>query len=1142
MNKLLARAGLLAVFCFAFTAHAGAQALYGSLIGNVTDSSGANIPGATVTATQSQTSLKREVVSTENGYSIPNIPSGTYEVVITLPGFQTFTARNIIVTNLAVRVDAKLGVGTVQESVTVSGTAAVLQTESAAVQHMTTGEQIQTLPTSGRAFASFLTLMPGVAQPDYNQSGGINNPARSMAVSVNGQPTNNTVVRLDGVTATNQYFQGNQDYSPGLESIETINVVTNSFDADQGMAGGAAVNVQVKSGTNSLHGSAFEYDTNGKTRARAHFLPAGFSKGTSSVDIFGGTMGGPIIHNKLFFFVADESTRQRTFNGNAQGQTGTNGYQSLPTAALRAGDFSATATPIYDPNTGTATGTGRIPFAFENCPGMTSTTDPGFASCNFIPANRINPIAKGMLGQLIQPTLPGLTNNYFATSGYDTTYHKIDAKITYTPGPRLALNARIGYLPSWERSSPILPTISGTGDNELAQGRFWHSRINSDSVAFTSILSPTFVVDGVFGFTKHNVHVFPPNNNCLGEYFGLPNACQPPNSLDTVPIFTVGAGGLSWLLTGSSPVRDYVDPQAQVVANAGWTRGTHNVKFGIDMQDLHQNHYETQASTFNFTGIATALNGGASPNNFNAFADFLLGAVQSRSAQVMSPLIGETADGASPTDNNFRPATLRNHNMGTYVRDQWELNKKMTASVGLRWEYYSLPTRKDHGIEVYDFTNNRLQICGVNGTPQTCGITVEKNLFTPRLGWAYRPTESMVLRVGYSRNPQNDNPGTNQLPPSQAFPQTIIITQQGANSFTPVGSLSEGSPLVQQVDLSSGLVKLPVGTGVNSFQGEYKRGKITSYNVTLQKALSQRFSAQIGYVANRQEGLTRLENLNYGQIGGGAASQPFNSIGITSPMNIFAPLGKVHYDSLQLSVNRRMSNGFQFTAAYTYSKTVNWWAATIPDPKYWDLNKGETGTPHKLNASAIYELPFGNGKKFLSSGGVLAKVVGGWQVNSFLSAQSGTLITVTGSTATLNAPGSTIQFADKVTTGPVQIIGDASPNGEYFDVSAFKPVTTAKFGNSGLNVFRGPTAPNLDMSLFRTFSLKRGSTLQFRAECFNVTNTTHFMNPNANISGVTFNADGTIKALNGVGGITDVVRTGRQYDEREWRFGLRWGF
>lgn len=1139
-RKFLLRVVCLGALCMLSASAAAAQNVYGALVGNVTDSTGGAIPGATVTATQTETNLTRETVTNASGaYSIPNIPSGTYQVVVAVPGFQTFTARDIIVTNRDVRVDAKLGLGTLEEALTVTATAAILQTENAAVQHIANSEQLQTLPTSGRAFQSFMTLMPGVADPNYQQSGGINNPGRTMSLTINGQPATNTVVRLDGITATNQFFESLQSYGPSLEAIETVNVVTSSFDADQGMAGAAAVNVQVKTGTNNFKGSAFEYGVDARLRARNYFLPADRDKGTSSVHVFGGTLGGPIVKNRLFFFVSDETTRQRTFNGNAVGQTGTSGYVSLPPADLRRGDFSQTGTPVYDPLTGNpTTGAGRVPFAFANCPGVTTTTDARFASCNYIPANRINPIAAAMLSKLVLPSQAGYTNNYFVVNGYDTTYHKVDAKMTFNPGPRLNLNGRLGFLPSWERSLGILPSVDGSVVNPLSQGRVWDSFVDSHSIGATSILSQNFVVDGSFGYTKHNVHVFPPVDTCYGDVFGIKNACQPPYSLDTnVPDMNVQG----WTLNGQSPIRDYVDPQWQFVANAGWTKGSHNVKFGVDYIILHQNHYETQAQAFAFNGGVTTLNGTA--NQYNRFAAFLLGLPSSRTAQVMTPLLGGDASGASHTNNEFRPNTLRNNNTGLYLRDQWNITPKITASVGVRWEYYSLPRRADHGIEVYDFAANRLLICGVGPNEENCGIEVEKNLFTPRLGLAYRPTEDLVIRAGYSRNPQSNNPGRQQMVPAQSFPQTIVITEEAPNNVTAVGNLSDGATRVIPADQSSGVLVLPRGAGVNTYRDEYVRGKISSWNLSAQKALGTRMSATIAYVANRQNGMTRNLNLNYGVLGGGSASLPFSSLGITSPMNVFSPEGKVKYDSLQLSVNRRLSDGVQFTGAYTFAKTIDWWRTAIPQPEFWYLNKGQTGSPHRLNASLMYEVPFGAGKRWLNDDGVLSKVAGGWQVNTFFSYASGTLVTVTGSTNPLNAPNVPTQFADKVKEN-VEIFGDVGPNAQYFDVSAYRPVPAGqfRFGNSGQGDWRGPSAPNVDLSVFRLFRMGQNKTLQIRAEVFNVSNTPHFSNPNANISNVVFAADGTITNLGGVGGITSTDRTGRQYDEREWRLGARFGF
>ena len=402
-----------------------------------------------------------------------------------------------------------------------------------------------------------------------------------MSLTINGQPATNTVVRLDGITATNQFFESIQSYGPSLEAIETVNVVTSSFDADQGMAGAAAVNVQVKTGTNNFRGSAFEYATDARMRARNYFLPADRDKGTSSVNVFGGTLGGPIVKNKLFFFVSDETTRQRTFNGNAQGQTGTSGFVSLPPADLRRGDFSGTGTRHLRPADRAirrpASAACRSPLRTA---GVTSTTDPRFASCNFIPANRINPIAAAMLSKLVLPTQPGYTNNYFVVNGYDTTYHKIDAKVTYNPGPKLNLNARMGFLPSWERSLGILPSVDGSPDQPAVAGtrvgfvrRQPLDRRDDDSVAELRRRRLVRLHEAQRPRVSAGRHLL---RRRLRHHELLPAAVLARHERAR---HERGTGGV---LNGQSPIRDYVDPQWQMVANAGWTKGSHNVKFGID--------------------------------------------------------------------------------------------------------------------------------------------------------------------------------------------------------------------------------------------------------------------------------------------------------------------------------------------------------------------------------------------------------------------------------------------------------------------------------------------------------------------------------------------------------------------------------
>ena len=1126
-----------------------AQVLYGSIVGTVTDEANLAVPGATVTITHAETNQARETTSNETGnYSFPNVAAGTYRVDVTLPGFQSFRAQDIVVRlNTAVRVDAKLTVGALQESVLVSADAVLLQTETAAVQTQTTSQQLESLPINGRSFQSALTLTPGVAQPNYFQTGGINNPARAMRVSVNGAPDSNTVFRLDGVSATNQWIQSLQAYTPAIEAIETVNVVTNSFDAEQGMAGGASVNVQIKSGTNTLRGSAFEYLTHDKMRARNYFLPANLEKTKDNKSVFGGTIGGPIKHDRLFFFASLESTVQRTIGGPyvSQASGSASQFLSLPPAAIRAGNFSGTGTVIYDPNTGNNLGVGRVPFAFANC-GITSTTDPRFDSCNFIPANRINQVAKNILGYLPLPTLPGNVNNYFAVPDYKSDFHKIDTKITYNANSRLNLNGRFSYLPANENVAGL---YGPAGENPLALGTILDSNVSSAAISATNIVSSNFVIDGLFGFTRQHTYQEPPGKGtCWGDVVGIKNACQPPlqrdYSMPRIDIFTP-----SWSSYGNgirvndntASVFDYLDPQWQWVMNAGWNKGVHNIKFGFDVHRLHMNHYEITAPSFTFSGGATALNGGVAPNLFNGMADFLLGLPFQRNTALQNPLLDE--DGGS----NEQSATLRTWEYGVYIRDQFQLTRKLTVSAGVRWEYYPVPQHADRGVEIFDFTRNRLLLCGLGDVPVDCGIKVQKDLFTPRLGVAYRATDSLVFRAGYSRNPQNDNMIGGRM---RNFPVNVQINDSaiGGNNFTPVGSFTDGYPLLPILNLES-VMEVPAGVNITTNEvGDYTRGVISTYNVSVQKVLPHSFTAQVGYVGNRQNDMVRNQNLNYSRIGGGNASLPYNQPGLaggfrtTAQVNVVRPLGKVHYDSLQVSINRRLNNGFAMTSAYTFAKATDWWAGGILIPEFWDLNKGtQSGnTPHKVDISATYELPFGPGRKFASNGGAVSHILSGWQVNSYFTAFSGTPFSISASNASLGANSG--QRADQV-KDDVEILGGIGVDNPYFDPTAFKPVTEARFGTAGFNTLRGPGYANLDLSVFRTFSLKGRSNLQFRMEIFNLTNTAHFPNPSGtNVSQVTYRPDGSILALNGFGSITGTNNVGREYDERYMRLGVRFSF
>jgi hypothetical protein len=430
---------------------------------------------------------------------------------------------------------------------------------------------------------------------------------------------------------------------------------------------------------------------------------------------------------------------------------------------------------------------------------------------------------------------------------------------------------------------------------------------------------------------------------------------------------------------------------------------------------------------------------------------------------------------------------------------------------------------------------------------------MSKGDFSPRFGLAYRASDTLVVRGGY---------GINYDPYPLAFvrdllgnyPSSIGLSISGANAFQFAGRLADGIPPIQVPDITSGVIPVPANIGARTLDQHPQRGYIHSFNVTVQKDLPGGFTGQAGYVGTRQRNINQILNLNAGQVPGqGDAGRPFfASFRRTAETGLLTNVGWSDYDALQMSLQRRFSQGFQMNVAYTWSKAFGICCDQLADnpPQvqamdYFSLNEARLShdRPHNFQASFVAELPFGEGKPYLNTGGALAAIASGWQVNGLLSLYSGTPFTVTSSGTSLNLPGST-QMADRV--GEVTIIGDVGPGTSYFDPLAFRPVTDARFGNAGFNSLRGPGFANFDFSVHRQFSVHGRSTLQVRVEVFNLTNTPHFANPSGNgvnVSQLQLNPDGSVRNLGGFSSITSTANSGRDgIDERVVRLGLRLGF
>ena len=1090
-----------------FQAPAIGQVLFGSMVGNVTDASGAAIPGAEVKITETSTNNVFTATSSEGGnYTVANLPGGTYKVEVSKDGFRTFVASNILVNqNNVVRVDAALQVGSQVERVEVSAQAAALQTDRADIHSEVATRQLENLPQPNRTYQGLLQLVPGVTPPNGQLQGGTNNPSKSMQFSFNGQGNTAANVRIEGVSARNPWVVQYTTFVPSIEAIENVNITTNAADAEQGLASGASVNVRLKSGTNETHGAAYEYNIGSYARAQEYFANAQGTKNPVPHLVennAGGFLGGHIIKDKLFYFGSYEGVYTRS---------AISGFLSMPNATLLSGNFSGSPSPIYDPATGdVTTGRNRTPFVG-----------------NVIPSSRVDPVVAKLLPHFPAVTNPNATqNNNFVNQGQVYNLHKVDTKVDYTVTPKLRVSGRYGIQPYYNLQQPIYGDFLGGsgGFSTAGAGNYLqHGATYALSGSGTYIVSPTFVVDATFGVTRAFQLLFPTHTDeRQGADLGIPGA-------NTGPL--PWAGGLpnfaiaNYVTFGYSyPALQYNDPMFEYTANGTKTLGSHTIRFGMDIIREHQNHIETRNTIFTFSGNATSLNaaGAPGPNAYNSVADFLLG----------------TATTLGNYVQYVYPLTLRTSEFAFYVRDQYQVNRKLTVNYGVRWEKYPVPRQENRGINYYDINTNTLTLCGVATNPPDCGIHVSNKLFAPSIGIAYRPFENFVIRAGYALSPQTDASMGRQG--MQAYPDEAQSTLNGPNSFVPAGTVAvTGAPVIPQPVIVNGKTPVPANTG-NLFTNplDYVRGYFQSYNFTIEKQFGGDLLAQVGYVGSHAVHVNANYNFNYGQLNGGSASQQLFKYGITGTANISLPVLSDKYSSLQAMLRKRFAGGLTFNLAFTYQHDTGIQTQNVSIPQYFGLNDTTTAIDRTFNLTigGVYELPFGPGKRFAKSGPV-SWIVGGWTVNGLFTRFSGLPFNVTSASGPCNCPGVATVTADQV-LADVDFPKGIGSGTSYFNPLAFRPAAPGRLGTSGYYRLRGPGATNLDLSIFRNFPITERIKLQFRAESLNLTNTPHFANPNANVSNATFRNDGTV-VLNNFSSITNTALTSRLIDPRYFRFGVR---
>jgi len=1110
---------LLSVFVLSFALLgfvqcADAQVLFGSVSGTVTDQSGAGVPKAHVTLTNKATSIQREADADESGhYIITDVPPGEYDLKVTASGFKPLTQTSLRVSaNTVMNGDAKLQVGAVSEQITVEASTVTLQTEKTDLHTELTEKAILEMPLNQyRNFQTLINLVPG-ATPGVFQNAIADTPERALSTNINGTNRNNNNTRVDGAADVFVWLPHHAVYVPPAETIQEVNISTNNFDPEQGMTGGAAITVITKSGGNQFHGVLFEYHEDQALRARQFFETEANEprKGKSILNDLGGTFGGPIKKDKLFFFGSWDGTFERD-NRNT-------GLVTVPTAAMRAGDLTGTGTTIYNPNTGdtsdcaptstnpSACGTGRTPFANQSA----------------IP---IDPIAAKILALIPAPTLPGNTDNYFHSATQRLNRNNFDGKVDWNRTSSHTIFAKYSAMKSVFHGEPSLGQAIGNCACDGGLGDF-HSFVQLVTVGHTWTLSPTLVVDGNVGFTRMAEYGQTPDygTNIGSDVLGIPGTNNGSDLRSSgMPSFIISSFAPIGNPEGWNPAfrNDWSFTSSH---NVRWSHGKHQISAGTDIIHHHLNHWQPELGSgprgeLDFNGGPTALNGGAAANQFNAFAQFLLG----------------IPDGMGKSDQ-FIKATAKEWQFGFFVGDRYRVSTKLTATLGLRYEYYPLMSRDGaFQFDRLDFTNLNVLLGGIGGNPSHLGVTTSKKLFAPRIGLAYQINDKTVARSGFGITV---DPLPLARPLRGFYPLTVGSNFAGNSSFASAGSFSTGIPSVCCPNISSGTIPLPPEALERSVgPGELKRGYIESWNLIVERRLPANFIVSAGYVGTHTVHQFADLDVNSSLPGTGAAGQPYNlpQFGNRTASTLYwQGFLSSNYNALQMSINRQFSRGLMVKGAYTYSKAMDmtdddgWAGLTWNDPSILRRNRAAAGfnTPQIFQLAYVYELPFGKGKSWANSGGVATAALGGWQTSGIFSAISGQPFSVT-SSAALNAVGQT-ETPDQV--GPIKKLGGIGKGSPYYDPSAFADPATNTYGNVGRNTLYGPGSVNLDFSLFRMFKFTERFDLQFRLDAANLFNTPHFYNPGVNDSN------------NGKGSGSFLEITSAKNDERQFRFGLRFSF
>jgi hypothetical protein len=1057
-----------------------AQIDTGAIVGTVRDPTGAAIPRATVTITNTATNITLTTTSNEAGeYQFTALIPGTYSVKASAPGFSTQAVGDVeIHVQSRPSVDFSLKVGEVTQVLEVQAQSPLLQTQSADVGAVVQSQQIRDLPLNGRRYADLALLEAGMQKNLTNP----NNPAPDR-FSSNGNLELQNYFSLDGVDnnsgSTNLQEGSVQVVQPPPDALQEFRVQTRTYSAEFGTSAGAVINASIKSGTNAFHGDVWEFLRNSKLDANSFFNNSrGTPRGRFSQNQFGGTLGGPIIKNKTFFFGDFQRFTSRRATSVAS---------TVPTPLMKQGDLT------------------ELGFAL-------ASRVPGQSGCitgNVIAKSCLDPVGVKLLSLYPDPNIAsavsrqGTPGSWTGQPNYQFQYSlpndtdSWDLRIDHNLN---AANRIFGRYSDYtvDRQDPPWTSNPIAGNSNFATQ--YKIRGKGVALSWTDVLSPSLLNELRGGFNRMNAHSDPIGlelGKSLAADYGLTGIPSGPNAAGIPPI---NISGLTRL--GSSPWRPQyqVSQVWQLLDSLSWLRGNHSVKFG----------YEFRRQTVNFLDIRSPQ-GEVTANgiytNTGAFGvpDLLLGDIGS--IRFTTPTVVYNYQVA----NNF------------YAQDTWRVKPNLTVTYGVRYELFSPILNKNNSLANFTAANGGgLFTAKDGGWQDRSTLRPDRNDWAPRVGFSYQPLSKLVLRGGYGVFYQHSvRIGSESV--LGLNPPFVIDGQidQTLGSTTPIFQLQNGFPASLFTPALVDLTRLQIrAQDINQ-----RTGYVQQFSFGPQFSLSESMVLDLSYVGNFGRKMNRLRNLNQGRITGYAANGdpqvlfPFANLNTTltsstgnhSFLEYATNDGNTNYNALLVSLRKRYARGLGFGVNYTWSKNLadfvdNLTGGSTPADAYnYSLEKSFSpfDTEHRFVSFATYELPFGKGKPFANNG-LAALVVGGWQVNGIITLQTGTPFTVTA--PDFSRTGGSHQSRANligdpyagVSRGGRDFVGQVP--GFWINPAAFGTPSVGRFGNVAPRAFHGPGMQNFDFSLFKAFAFKERYRVEFRTEFFNTFNHANFNNPNSSFN------------------------------------------